>query len=71
MGIALVVGTLIGLLAGFYGGWVDDVLMRLMDVLFAFPAMLLAIAIVAVLGPGVVEHDRSRSASSTCRSSPG
>jgi peptide/nickel transport system permease protein len=49
---ALVVGTLIGLLAGFYGRWVDDVLMRLMDVLFAFPAVLLAIAIVAIRGAG-------------------
>jgi peptide/nickel transport system permease protein len=49
---ALLVGTLIGLLAGFYGKWVDDVLMRLMDVLFAFPAVLLAIAIVAIRGAG-------------------
>ncbi|MGY1813932.1 ABC transporter permease [Blastococcus sp. SYSU D00820] len=50
--LALVVGTLIGLLAGFYGRWVDDVLMRLMDMLFAFPAVLLAIAIVAIRGAG-------------------
>jgi peptide/nickel transport system permease protein len=52
VGLALVVGTLIGLLAGFYGRWVDDVLMRIMDMLFAFPAVLLAIAILAVRGPG-------------------
>jgi len=50
--LALVAGTLIGLLAGFYGRWVDDVLMRVMDMLFAFPAVLLAIAILAVRGPG-------------------
>jgi peptide/nickel transport system permease protein len=50
--ISLVVGTTVGLLAGFYGRWVDDVLMRLMDMLFAFPAVLLAIAVLAVLGPG-------------------
>jgi peptide/nickel transport system permease protein len=50
--IALVVGATIGLLAGFYGRWVDDVLMRLMDMLFAFPAVLLAIAVLAVRGPG-------------------
>jgi peptide/nickel transport system permease protein len=49
---ALVVGTGIGLLAGFYGRWVDDALMRLMDMLFAFPAVLLAIAVLAVRGPG-------------------
>ena len=52
VGIALVIGTLIGLLAGFYGRWVDDVLMRVMDMFFAFPAVLLAIAILAVRGPG-------------------
>lgn len=52
VGIALVVGSLIGLLAGFYGRWLDDVLMRVMDMLFAFPAVLLAIAILAVRGPG-------------------
>jgi peptide/nickel transport system permease protein len=50
--IALLVGATIGLLAGFYGRWVDDVLMRIMDMLFAFPAVLLAIAVLAVRGPG-------------------
>lgn len=53
VGLALTAGVVIGLVAGFYGRWVDDVLMRVMDVLFAFPAVLLAIAILAVLGPGV------------------
>jgi peptide/nickel transport system permease protein len=52
VGIALVIGTAVGLLAGFYGRWVDDVLMRIMDMLFAFPAVLLAIAVLAVRGPG-------------------
>jgi peptide/nickel transport system permease protein len=52
VGLALLAGTLIGLLAGFYGRWVDDTLMRLMDMLFAFPAVLLAIAILAIRGPG-------------------
>ncbi|TDC56954.1 ABC transporter permease [Jiangella ureilytica] len=52
VGISLVAGVLIGLLAGYYGRWVDDVLMRLSDVLFAFPAMLMAIAVLAILGPG-------------------
>jgi peptide/nickel transport system permease protein len=54
VGIALTAGVALGLVAGFYGRWVDDVVMRAMDVLFAFPAILLAIAILAVLGPGVV-----------------
>ena len=53
VGIALTAGVVLGLVAGFYGRWIDDVVMRLMDVLFAFPAILLAIAILAVLGPGV------------------
>jgi peptide/nickel transport system permease protein len=52
VGIALTAGVVLGLVAGFYGRWVDDVVMRAMDVLFAFPAILLAIAILAVLGPG-------------------
>jgi peptide/nickel transport system permease protein len=52
VGIALVIGTVIGLLAGYYGRWVDDVLMRIMDMFFAFPAVLLAIAILAVRGAG-------------------
>jgi len=52
VGLALVFGTLIGLVAGFYGRWVDDALMRFMDMLFAFPAVLLAIAILAIRGPG-------------------
>ncbi|SCG43860.1 ABC transporter permease [Micromonospora rifamycinica] len=54
VGIALAVGVTVGLLAGWYGGWADTVLMRGMDVLFAFPVLLLAVAIVAVLGPGLV-----------------
>jgi len=50
--IALIVGGASGLLAGFRGGWLDGVIMRCMDVLFAFPAILLAIGIMAVLGTG-------------------
>ena len=49
---ALLIGGSIGLAAAYYRGWPDRILMRLMDVLFAFPVMLLAIAIIAVLGPG-------------------
>jgi peptide/nickel transport system permease protein len=51
--IGMVLGTLIGLSAGYYGGWVDDVLMRTMDALRAFPALVLALSINAVLGPGI------------------
>ncbi|MCV7218413.1 ABC transporter permease [Mycobacterium crocinum] len=50
---ALVVGVTVGLLAGYRGGWLDTVLMRCVDVMFAFPVLLLALAIVAVLGPGL------------------
>jgi peptide/nickel transport system permease protein len=51
---ALVVGTLIGLLAGYFGGRLDAILMRAMDVLLAFPSLLLALAVVGTLGPGLV-----------------
>jgi peptide/nickel transport system permease protein len=52
--VAVVAGTVIGLVAGFFGGRTDNVLMRLMDVLLAFPSLLLAIAVVTVLGPGLI-----------------
>src|SRR6516164_9271768 len=51
--LALVAGGVSGLVAGFFGGWSDAVIMRCMDVLFAFPAILLAIGIMAVLGTGI------------------
>ncbi|MDX1658388.1 MAG: ABC transporter permease [Nitriliruptorales bacterium] len=54
VGISLTAGTLLGLIAGFYGGKTDDFIMRGMDVLFAFPAILMAIAVLAILGPGLV-----------------
>jgi len=50
---AIVIGTILGAIAGYTGGWVDNVIMRMMDVLLAFPSLLLAIAIVTVLGPGL------------------
>jgi peptide/nickel transport system permease protein len=53
VGISLVAGTFLGLIAGYRGGWIDAVIMRSMDVLFAFPIVLLAIAIVAVLEPSL------------------
>ena len=49
-----VIGTLLGLLAGYYQGWWDRIVMRMADVLFAFPGILLAIGIVAILGNGMV-----------------
>lgn len=52
--IALVGGILIGLIAGFFGGWVDAVIMRIMDVILAFPSLLLALVLVAILGPGLI-----------------
>jgi len=51
---AILIGTFIGAVAGFFGGWVDNVLMRLMDMLLAFPALLLALVIVTVLGKGLI-----------------
>lgn len=51
---AIIIGTILGLVSGYAGGWVDNVIMRSMDVLLAFPSLLLAIAIVTVLGPGLI-----------------
>jgi len=51
---AIIVGGLLGAVAGSVGGWLDNTIMRIMDVLLAFPSLLLAIAIVTVLGPGLI-----------------
>ena len=52
--VGSVLGMLLGLLAGYYGGWIEMLVMRGADVLFSFPDILLAIAIVALLGPGLI-----------------
>lgn len=54
VGLAVVIGTTIGLISGFFSRWLDNVLMRCMDVLLSFPSLLLAILIVTVLGRGLV-----------------
>ncbi len=51
--IAAILGTFIGIIAGYFGGFFDNILMRSVDVLMAFPYVLLALAIVAVMGPGL------------------
>jgi len=51
--IALPVGSVLGVLAGYFRGWIDTLLSRLVDIMFAFPALLLAITIVGVLGPSL------------------
>ncbi|MBN2325428.1 MAG: ABC transporter permease [Spirochaetes bacterium] len=53
VGIAMILGICFGTLAGFFGGAVDSVIMRFVDIMFAFPALLLAIVIVAVIGQGL------------------
>ncbi len=53
VGLALTLGTLLGALAGYYRGWLDNLIMRFMDIILAFPHILLAIVIVAYLGPGL------------------
>lgn len=53
VGSAIIVGAVVGAVAGYFGGQVDNVLMRIMDVVLAFPSLLLAIAVVAILGPGL------------------
>ena len=51
---AILIGVLIGATSGYAGGWVDNIIMRLMDILLAFPSLLLALAIVTILGPGLL-----------------
>jgi peptide/nickel transport system permease protein len=51
--ISLAAGLMIGSMSGYFGGWLDQLLMRLVDILMAFPGILLAIALTAVLGPGL------------------
>ena len=53
VGISTLIGVLLGSIAGYFGGWVDDLISRGIDVLMAFPGILLAIALVAVLGPSL------------------
>jgi len=50
---SLIIGLIVGSLSGYLGGWIDHLLMRLVDILLAFPGILLAIAFTAVLGPGL------------------
>jgi len=54
VGGAALVGTVVGLVSGYFGGWVDLLLGRITDIFLGFPAIVLALAIVAVLGPGIV-----------------
>jgi peptide/nickel transport system permease protein len=54
VGVAIVIGSLLGATAGFAGGWLDNGIMRIMDLFLVFPALLLAIAIVTVFGGGLV-----------------
>ena len=65
--VAAFIGVVIGLIAGYYGGYIDNIIMRLLDIIFAFPMLLLALVMVAVLGPslrnvliaiGFVQHAR-------------
>ena len=53
IGLTVLLGSLLGALAGFCGGWIDTVIMRLSDVVLAFPPILLAMAVAAALGPGL------------------
>lgn len=54
VGISLVLGLVLGLIAGYFGGWADKLIMRLIDIMLAFPYILLTIVIVAILGPSLI-----------------
>lgn len=51
---SVIIGTVVGLVAGYFGGWVDQTLMRITDIFLGFPALILALAVVAILGPGLI-----------------
>jgi len=51
--VAMAFGVVLGAIAGFYGGWPDEIIMRLMDILLAFPYIILAVALIAMVGPSV------------------
>ncbi|MFD1173741.1 nickel transporter permease [Oceanobacillus picturae] len=53
VGISLAIGVLLGGIAGYYGRWIDQIVMRFIDIMMAFPSILMAIALVAVLGPSL------------------
>lgn len=53
VGIYMIAGVFVGAVAGYYGGWLDNLLMRLADIILAFPFLLLALTIVAIRGPGI------------------
>ncbi len=53
VGIAVVIGTLVGLAAGFYGGWIDGILMRFVDIMLCFPTFFLILAVIAMLEPSI------------------
>ncbi len=55
VGLAIIIGLVLGAVSGFAGGWLDNVIMRLLDVVLAFPTFILAIAIVTVLGSGLIQ----------------
>jgi len=54
VGIQVAIGVTVGLISGYFGGLIDDIIMRLVDIVIAFPAIVLALAIAAALGPGLV-----------------
>ncbi len=53
VGLALLIGTSVGLVAGFYGGWADSILMRLVDIMLCFPTFFLILAVIAMLEPSI------------------
>ena len=53
VGISMVIGTVVGLLSGFYGGWVDSILMRFVDIMLCFPTFFLILAMIALLEPSI------------------
>ena len=69
--IAAVIGTAFGVTAGYFGGWIDRIIGRFLDIFLAFPALLLGILIAAALGAGLLEHGGGADRCLRARASPG
>ncbi|MBI4839385.1 MAG: ABC transporter permease, partial [Nitrospirae bacterium] len=53
VGISIITGIIVGAIAGYYGGWIDTVLMRFVDIMLTFPTLFLILAVIAIMGPGI------------------
>ena len=54
VGLGCMIGVIVGLISGYFGGWLDTLLMRVIDIMLSFPSLILALGIMAIIGPGIL-----------------